>query len=424
MRKKLRFLSLALALILLASALFGCNKPTDTETQPEAKTSILTINGVALEDFTVVFDKRPISGAEKAFAYLNEKLEVLYGTALNGVMSSKDRYEILIGLDGDDEAIAQAYAENPSGLIGATEKKIVLLGANYTALCQVIDAFLDKATGETGSKEISVSGYECLDLNKASINVMSYNVLSDLGKEGRPSDPRTKMVDTILENDTDVFGTQEDGQANAAAFTQKLKSYSIYKGGDISDNSNYIYWKTDKFNLKEKGCYYLSDTPEIKSKYNGSNHYRTMAYVILEVKETGKQFVFVDVHADYRAEEPVRVKQLTALTNIIKNINKNNLPIVIVGDFNTTPTTSGGAIPSFLRENPNFSRTEDIAHTEGDTGGTLVDGFIKRDNKYVFDHIFVSTDKIFTRYYTVVDNIKNGKYPSDHVPVLSKIDIY
>ena len=424
MRNKLRFLSLALALILLESALFGCNKSVDTGDQATSKPSLLTINDVVLEDYTVVFDKRQSSGAEKAFSYLNEKLEVLYGTVLNGTMSSEDRYEILIGLDGDDEAIKQTYAENPSGLIGATEKKIVLLGVNYTALCEVIDAFLDKATGEVGSKVISITECEILDINRASLNIMSYNVLMDPNKSGRPTDHRAEMVNTILENDTDVLGTQEDTSANSYTFIQKLKTYSIYKGSTKEEDGNYIYWKTDKFNLLDKGYYYLSDTPERQSKYEGSKQYRTMTYVILEDKETGKQFFFVSAHLDYRSTEKIRVKQIDVLASLTKELNKDNLPLIILGDFNTTPTTSGGAIPSFLVKNPNLGRTEDVAHTKGDTGGTLVSSFVKRDNKYIFDHIFVSTDNIFTQYYSVVDNVKNGKYPSDHVPVLSKIDIY
>lgn len=423
MKNKLRFFSLALVPILLVSALFGCNKTTDAETQTTSETSLLTINGVAFEDYTVVYERRAISGAEKAFSYLNKKLSVLYGTELKGSFVSEDRYEILIGLDGDDEAIAQAYAENPSGLIGATEKKIVLLGVNYAAFCQVIDAFLDKATGEAGSKEISISEYEILDLNRSALNVMSYNVLFDPDKSGRPADYSTKMINTILENDTDVLGTQEDTSANRQYFIQKLNNYSVYKGAGEDNDGNYIYWKTDKFKVMEKGYYYLSDTPEIRSKYDGSNQYRTMSYIILEVKETGKQFFFVSTHLDYRATEKVRVKQISVLASLVKKLNKDNLPLIILGDFNTTQTASGSAILHFMANNQNLGMTLDVAAKKGDTGSTLVNEFKLRGD-LIFDYIFVSTDKVYTKYFSVLDNKTNGKYPSDHLPVLAQIDIY
>ena len=423
MRKILSVLSLVLSLILLASALIGCNETDAQQTQPQQEqNSLLKINGVDLNDYTVVYEKTAISGGEKAFSYLNEKLDALYGTELNGSSVSEDRYEILIGLDGDDEAISKAYAKNPSGLIGATGKKIVLLGANYSALCQIIDAFLDKATGEAGSREILISGYEILDLNKASFNVMTYNILGDMNKSGRPSDARIRMVKTILNNDVDVLGTQEDGSEHSKYFVENLKKYDIYRG--YAESGDYIYWRKDKFDSLAEGYYFLSDTPEQRSKYSDSNQYRTMTYVILKEKQTGKQFLFVNTHLDYRSSEETRVKQIDVLAALIKKVNKDNLPLVVLGDFNTTMDTGGSAVVNFLWKNPNINLTSKVAESKGDKGPTLIEGKFTLRHPYVFDYIFVTPDLVYTKYYTVVNNIFNGKYPSDHLPVLAQIEIY
>ena len=409
---------------MLLPAVLGCNNGNteETETQAPTVTGPLIINGVALKDYTVVCSNSAITGSGRAFVYLNKKLEALYGTTLEVELSNEDRPEILIGLDGDDEAIAAAYAQNQSGLIGATGKKIVLLGANYSALCQVIDAFLAKATGDEESKEISISGYEIQDLNSPSLNVMTYNILFDMNKEGRESNCRLRMVTTILENDVDVLGTQEDGTGHSKYFIENLKTYDLYKG-DI-DEGNHIYWKKDRFTVKRKGYYFLSDTPERKSKYEGSNQYRTMTYVVLEENKTGKQFLFINTHLDYRATEEVRVKQIDALAALIKKVNKDDLPVIVLGDFNTTTTVSGSALLDFMGDNPNFGMTSKVAKVKGDTGPTLIEGNFTKRHPYVFDYIFVTTDTVYTRYYTVVNNIKNGKYPSDHLPVLAKVDIY
>lgn len=423
MRKILSVLSLVLSLILLAFALIGCNETDAQQTQPQQEqNSLLKINGVDLNDYTVVYEKTAISGGEKAFSYLNEKLDALYGTELNGSSVSEDRYEILIGLDGDDEAISKAYAKNPSGLIGATGKKIVLMGVNYSALCRVIDAFLDKVTGEEGSREILISGYEILDLNKASFNVMTYNILMDMNKSGRPSDARIRMVKTILNNDVDVLGTQEDGSEHSKYFVENLKKYDIYRG--YSDSGDYIYWRKDKFDSLAEGYYFLSDTPEERSKYSDSNQYRTMTYVILKEKQTGKQFLFVNTHLDYRSSEETRVKQIDVLAALIKKVNKDNLPFVVLGDFNTTMDTSGSAVVNFLWKNPNIDLTSKVAESKGDKGPTLIEGKFTLRHPYVFDYIFVTPDLVYTKYYTVVNNIFNGKYPSDHLPVLAQIEIY
>ena len=254
---------------------------------------------------------------------------------------------------------------------------------------------------------------------------MSYNVLGDLNKPGRPTDAREQMVQTILENDVDVFGTQEDNPENNEVFMELLGNYSSYVGVGENDNGNHIYWKTDKFNLIKKGYYYLSDAPASKSKYEDSTQYRTMSYVVLEIKETGKQFMFVDTHLDYRASEATRVKQINVLASLIKKINKGDLPVIILGDFNTLVTKSNGAVSVFLGNNSNFVMTSKAAEKKGDTGESLVkqEDF---ETRYlgVYDYIFVSVDNVYTKYYTVVNNVSDGKYPSDHLPVFAQIDIY
>lgn len=267
---------------------------------------------------------------------------------------------------------------------------------------------------------ISVSACEALNITKTSLKVMSYNILGNMVIEGRPADARQSMAETVLLNDMDVFGTQED---NPDTFMlDYLENYSCYKG---VDDGNHVYWKTDKFNVIKKGYYYLSDTPAIKSKYSDSTQYRTLTYVILEVKETGKQFVFVNVQADQKSES-VRTKQLEVVGAQLKKLNNDNLPVVFLGDFSTTTTASGSAILDFLADNPNFDNTSKIAATKKDSSGTVIqdNDFTVRDKKTVVDYIFVTTDNVYTSYYTVVDNVKDGKYPSDHLPVFVKVDLY
>ena len=428
--KKTRILCVVLALLMLASLLVGCDEDKQTPSETEEKTEettasalSMTVNGVALTDYTIVYSVKTNSGGKKAAEYLNQKLSELYGVELQTANKRQDRPEIVIGLGGDDEEFAAAYQEHPQGLIGVSGKKIVLLGVNASALCKLVDVFLAKATADESGMSIRVTECEFPDIKTDSITVMSYNLLNDMSISGRPADAREQMVQTILQNDVDVVGTQENNtEGHHKVFTELLGNYSSYIG---AGESNVIYWKTEKFNMIKKGYYYLTNTPGIKSKYEDSTQYRTLSYVILEVKETGKRFVFVDTHLDYRASEETRIKQINALASLMKKINGEGLPIILLGDFNSLATRSNGAIPTFLGSNPNFVMTSKVAEKKGDTGESLVsqDDF---ETRYygVFDYIFVSVDNVYTEYYTIVDNISDGKYPSDHLPVLAHVDLY
>lgn len=449
MKKKAikRSLLAVLALLLLLSMLFGCDfgttgtpaetgKTTDT-TAEEVPTGpkVLLVNGAKIDDYTVIYNKKTISGGAEAFQYLNEKLNGLYGVKLPNSSAIKDRYEILIALDGGDTKIADAYGKSDGNFIGVSEdgKKIFLMGVNYGSLCGVIDYFFAKATKTDAGDEIAMTENENVNVVKESITALSYNVQQDVNKAGRRSDFIEEIAATILAKDADVIGTQENTTAISTALLKKLPGYSCYKGKVYHDSSgvgDYVYWKTDKFNVIDKGHQFMSDTPNSRSKYKESNEYRGFTYLILESKETGKRFLFVNVHTDYRGvgysspgdADPVRVKQLKTLTAFLNQKNGDNIPMIIVGDFNATPNKD--SISTFEDDNPRLGNSMNVAKTKGDIAGTLVVAEFSTREYYVYDYIFATTDKIFVQYFSAVDNVENGKYPSDHLPVVANLDIY
>ncbi len=419
MKKSLKFLCLALTLLMVLPMTFGCfgkqGEDSEVETSGEAADATLTINGVAITDYTIVYSGKAETGGDKAATYLNSKLNELYGIALTSEHKrQQDRYEMLLGLDGGESALSAANKENSEGLIGASGKKIAIMGPNYAVLRQGIDAFLAKVTENGAQKEIAVSGNEFLNAKNFSVNVMTYNVLSDMGN-GRGSDARARMVETILENNVDVLGTQEDSADNSEYFLENLENYDVYKGE--LDDGNYIYWRKDKFNVVKKSYLFLSDTPVTPSKFSGASANTTMSYVILEDKTTAKQFLLVNVQADEKANDKVRTQQMKVVAEQVEKINKNDLPVIVLGDLNTAAT-------DILSQNKSFALSSKVAKSKGDSKGTLVNSFTERDATSVHDCIIVNTDSVCTDYYTVVNNIKDGKYPSDHLPVLATVKMY
>ena len=423
MKEYVKILCLVLALVMVLPMAFGCFKNKDgndsetvatepvategTQSDETPTAPVLKINGVNFTDYTIVYSRKSESGGEKAAKYFNQKINELYGSSLKlDTKAQGDRYEILIALDGGDSAIKAAYEKNPTCFIGVSGKKIVILGVNYSALCKAIDTLLEKTTS---AHEISVTENQFIELKTHELNVMSYYVADG---------SKAKIVETVLANNVDVLGLQGDSENYSSYFVENLKNYDVYKG-DV-DQGNYIYWRKDKYNLIKKNCYYLNErqvTPQSKDEN------RTMVYVILEDKVTGKQFIFVNLKAS-EATENIRKNQLAALTDlIVEKINKDNLPIVLLGNFNSETTSSSSAILDFTMKNPDFGMASRICETKGDVGGTVVTDFTTRE-KNIVDHILVTTDNISTKYYTVVDNATDGEYPATHLPILAKLTVY
>ena len=257
------------------------------------------------------------------------------------------------------------------------------------------------------------------------LRIMSYNVLLDFFKEGREPDFTVELEASIREQDPDIIGTQETIADMHDKCLGNLEEYTCFFGEAYTENNrrgNYIYWKTGKFNLLESGHRYMSDTPTVRSKYERSREYRGFNYLLLESRETGRKLLFLNLHADYRADEDTRVLQLKTVSAFLEDEKWAGLPAIVVGDFNSTADQA--CIPAFLKSSPRMGMTSELAEVKGDTGSTLVgSGFTKRIIPYVFDYIFVTKDLISTKYYSAIDNVKNGKYPSDHLPVIADIEL-
>ena len=67
-----------------------------------------------------------------------------------------------------------------------------------------------------------------------------------------------------------------------------------------------VFYRTDLYDLIDKGSFWLSETPEKMSKDWDSACYRICSYVILKEKQTGLEFVVFNTHLDHVSEEAIR----------------------------------------------------------------------------------------------------------------------
>ena len=98
------------------------------------------------------------------------------------------------------------------------------------------------------------------------------------------------------------------------------------------------------------------------------------------------------------------------------------MPVILVGDFNSVPTSSTLQSVENVKR---FDRAATVAKTKGDLGGTTTRAEHTMRDTYVFDHIFVTSDRISTEYFSVInaDSKVNGRYLSDHLPIIADIVI-
>lgn len=273
---------------------------------------------------------------------------------------------------------------------------------------------------ESESDGIDLSVYE----NK--MTLMCYNIFyKDV------ADRSDEIQDLILKNDPDVLMLQEvsiDWIPYLQSFMQD-NGYSYYGygryGGELSgselqsgDQFTPVLWKTDKYDLKDSGHFWLSSTPEVYSAawIDGtvSKFPRCVNWVILQDKETGGEFMAICVHTDPEND----VVRTNSSQLIVEKANEiaNGIPVVMAGDWNMSITDK-----AYLTVAENGYPDVRFVAEETTYGGSFNAWGERTDDNYAFgDHVFISNN-MGAKSFEVVNDYYDGVHISDHNPLLAEL---
>ena len=241
----------------------------------------------------------------------------------------------------------------------------------------------------------------------------------------------TGSQDLILKNDPDVLMLQEvsiDWIPYLQSFMQD-NGYSYYGygryGGELSgselqsgDQFTPVLWKTDKYDLKDSGHFWLSSTPEVYSAawIDGtvSKFPRCVNWVILQDKETGGEFMAICVHTDPEND----VVRTNSSQLIVEKANEiaNGIPVVMAGDWNMSITDK-----AYLTVAENGYPDVRFVAEETTYGGSFNAWGERTDDNYAFgDHVFISNN-MGAKSFEVVNDYYDGVHISDHNPLLAEL---
>lgn len=278
------------------------------------------------------------------------------------------------------------------------------------------------------------------------VKIMSFNIRQDngdignrasgngwyplLGNNGGRKDRALSVISTY---NPDLLGVEEmlPNQYADLAGSAALAGYGYFgqgrDGGDVGERCG-IFYKLSRFTELNEGDFWLSTTPTVPGTTfvgNGSDtgNPRMANWMILEDNLSHQSYFVLNTHwsLDALAEQ----QSAAFIRQQIKSLS-GDLPLIVMGDFNTTLNSS--ALKTLIGTNdptgfqlkdsyrtvyPTVSSNEATYHNfTGNTSGSAI------------DHILFSAGDFNATAAEIVHTVfPNNRYPSDHFPITTTLQV-
>lgn len=257
----------------------------------------------------------------------------------------------------------------------------------------------------------------------ASLRVMTFNVRFATPSDGPNvwQNRRDLAAKVILDRRPAVVGTQELLLRQARDLADRLPGYAWFGRGRLGTEDDGprnermgVFYDTAQLKLLDSGDFWLSETPDVPGSSNfGVRLPRMATWGEFEDLRNGRRFRLFNTHFPHRVgAEAVRERCARLVLGRIGQLPSGE-PVVLTGDFNTTP-----ASPTFA----------DLTSVLSDAW-TAAQVRVGPENTYRgFGHDTAATriDWILTRgmgvekIETVTDH-DGPLYPTDHFPVVADL---
>ncbi len=255
-----------------------------------------------------------------------------------------------------------------------------------------------------------------------SLSAMTYNIRYATTNDGDNQWEKRKefLADQISFYAPDIFGIQEGLQHQVDFIDEQLSSHDFIGVGrdDGGEKGEYcaIFYNKEKLDLLGQSTFWLSTSPEKVSVGWDAAMERICTYGFFMEKETGAMFWVFNTHFDHIGEL-AREKSSELIVQKIREINKDNLPVILMGDFNLNDQSKAII---YLSSSFNDSRNISLNSPFGPFG-TFTGFKFYEPVKDRIDYIFCSKENIQVEKYAVLTDSKDSKYPSDHFPVFVEV---
>lgn len=249
------------------------------------------------------------------------------------------------------------------------------------------------------------------------ITVMTFNLRVNVKQDGDNAWPNriTEVTEAIKKAGAAIVCTQEGTHAMLQDLQPLLPDYAWFGDGRQGGNEDEycaVFYHRGLLKPVESGNFGLSEFPEQLGYLSWNTGCPRICTWVRLRQQNGQDYYVYNTHLDHISEE-ARTNGIQLIVDRIRTMNgRDGIPAILTGDFNCGPSSDVIEILTQAGLCETYGEDKDVGCTWHDfKGGEMGEPI---------DYIFV-TPEIQVNSINIDRSMYNGRYPSDHYPVVASV---
>jgi len=268
------------------------------------------------------------------------------------------------------------------------------------------------------------------------VRVMTYNIRFDFKSDGpnRWKMRAAAVAEQIKKSAAQIVCLQEDKKEQIEDLRQQLPQFTFLGRGRNATGfgeRTSILFETDRFNLKEQGDFWLSDTPNQPGSNTWDDKYpRKVTWAVLQSKTSRQSLLVLNVHLPEGKRELLRARGAKLIHSwileklrrgMIGGLNNDRIrAVVLAGDFNAAADSDPHNLLTEDKALPLLDVWEVVQPADAHPG--TYGGWSGMTTKKRIDWLLVA-GKVKVLGCDKLEAPVQGRYPSDHYPIIADLQI-
>ena len=263
------------------------------------------------------------------------------------------------------------------------------------------------------------------------LTVMTFNIRYGTAKDGDNhwTLRRDLLFDLVREQNADLVGLQEALDFQIDEIATAAPQYAVVgvgrDDGARKGEHSAILFRKDRLRVAEAGTFWFSDTPAVPGSKSWGNNITRICSWARFIDRDGRGFWHFNVHLDHESQ-PSRERSTELLRRRVEARSVPSEPAIVTGDFNVGEgnaalvTLVGRPQPGQPGEAAGFVDTFRVLHANERSVGTFTGFNLGKVDGDKIDYVLVQpgTEVLSA---DIVRTSRNGRYPSDHFPVVARV---